>query len=596
MQEHETALRYTPGPRELIVDDVFDKARRHPDRTAISRRVAGQWTPVSCRTLADDIETLAAGLVAAGVASGERVALMSRTRYEWLLYDFAIMSSGAVTVPIYETSSAEQVEWILSDSEAVAVVVETEEQLATVTGMRDRLPALRDAWRVEADRELLVQSGAAAGSGPEQERRTALGPDSLATIVYTSGTTGRPKGCMLTHGNLLGMVRNTLAADGVSEQVFNERESTLLFLPLAHILARAIQLSALHAGVRLGHTDMTNVVGDLASYQPTVILSVPRVFEKLYNSARHSATAGGKKRIFDRAEAVAVAFSESLDTGGPGLLLRVQHRLFQKLVYGKVLAAMGGKTRWAVSGGAPLGAHLGHFLRGMGLNVLEGYGLTETTASGTLNLPDVQRLGSTGRPVPGCAIRIAPDGEILMKSPAVFTGYWHNEEATKEVLDEDGWFSTGDVGHLDEQGFLFITDRKKDLIVTAAGKNVAPSQLEDRLRAHWLVSQALVVGDRRPYIGALLTVDEEALSTWRTDQGKPDGDATSLLDDPDFVKAVQDAVDAANASVSRAEAIKRWQVLPEDFTVAGGEMTPTLKLRRSLVTERYATHVEQLYS
>ncbi|MGB8650770.1 MAG: long-chain fatty acid--CoA ligase [Mycobacteriales bacterium] len=597
MKELSVPSRYTPGPQDLIVDDVFDNALKYPERVSIRRRVDDEWVPVTCLGLVDDIEALAAGLINAGIAPGERVALMSRTRYEWLLYDFAIMSIGAVTVPIYETSSAEQVEWILTDSGAVAAIVETDAQFATVDGLRARLPGLRDLWRVEEDRYRLIEAGFGVGREQTAQRRDTMGPESLATIVYTSGTTGRPKGCVLTHGNVLSLVRNVVSADGVYEKVFNERETTLLFLPLAHILARVIQFSALHAGVQLGHTDMSHVVEDLTSYRPTVVLSVPRVFEKLYNTARHTATASGKKRIFDRSETVAVAYSEALDRGGPSTALRLQHALFDRLVYRKVLAAMGGQVHWAVSGGAPLGAHLGHVFRGMGINVLEGYGLTETTAGGTLNLPDRQRVGSTGPPVPGSEIRIAQDGEILMKGPHVFSGYWQNDAATSEVMDEEGWFRTGDVGQLDDQGFLFITDRKKDLIVTSAGKNVAPAMLEDRLRAHWLVSQALVVGDARAYVGALLTVDEEAFVTWKAEHGKPEAAGPeAFVADRDFVGAVQEAVDSANASVSQAEAIKRWRVLPHDFTLEGGEVTPTLKLRRSLVTERYAKDVELLYS
>jgi long-chain acyl-CoA synthetase len=596
MLEFSVTSVYAPGPQDVIVDDVLNNAIKFPDRVAVSRRVGSEWLPVTCLGLADDVEALAAGLVAAGIDVGERVVLMSRTRYEWLVYDLAIMSIGAVTVPVYETSSAEQVEWILSDSGAVAAVVETDAQYATVDALRVRLPALRDLWRVEEDRFVLVEAGFSIGREPPAQRRDTLGPDSLATIVYTSGTTGRPKGCVLTHGNLLHLVHNVVSAEGVYEKVFNERESTLLFLPLAHILARVIQFSALHAGVRLGHSDMSNVVADLSSYHPTVLLSVPRVFEKLYNTARHTATAAGKKRVFDKAEAVAIAYSESLDHGGPGATLRMEHALFDRLVYRKVLHAMGGQVRWAVSGGAPLGSHLGHVFRGMGLTVLEGYGLTESTAGGTLNLPARQRVGSTGRPIPGCTIRIADDGEILLSGPHIFGGYWHNPDATAEILDAEGWLHTGDVGHLDDEGFLFITDRKKDIIVTAAGKNVAPAVLEDRLRAHWLVSQALVVGDRRPYVGALLTVDVDALATWKADLGKPEAATTAeLVEDPEFVAAVQEAVDGANAAVSQAEAIKRWRVLPQDFTLDTGEITPTLKLRRSLVRERYADQVELLY-
>jgi len=596
MQEYSVPARYAPGPNALIVDDVFDNARKHPDRVAVSRRVGEEWLPVTCLGLADDIESLAAGLMAAGVAPGERVALMSRTRYEWLLYDMAILSIGAVTVPVYETSSSDQVAWILGDSGAVAAVVENDSQFAMVEALRDQLPALRDLWRLEPDRFALIEAGMSVGHEPQQARRDTMGPDDLATIVYTSGTTGRPKGCRITHGNLLSMVHNVVDAEGIYENVFNERQSALLFLPLAHILARVIQLSALHAGVRLGHTDMSHVVEDLKSYQPTVVLSVPRVFEKLYNTARHTAGESGKKGVFDKAAEVAVAYSEGMDHGGPSAALRLEHAVFDRLVYRKVMAAMGGHVRWAVSGGAPLGSHLGHLFRGMGLTVLEGYGLTETTAGATVNLPARQRVGSVGPPEPGCSLRIAPDGEVLIKGAHVFDGYWHNDEATREVIDEEGWFHSGDVGHLDDDGFLFITDRKKDLIVTSAGKNVAPAMLEDRLRAHWLVSQAFVVGDRRPYVAALLTLDEDAFGTWKADAGKPaEATLTSLLEDGELVDAVQEAVDLANDTVSQAEAIRRWRVLPHDFTLEGGEVTPTLKLRRAVVAARYADEVELLY-
>ena len=597
MKQFAVPPRYTPGPHELVTDDLYDNARKHPDRVAVSRRVEGTWLPVTCLALADDVEALAAGLVAAGVQRGERVALMSRTRYEWLLYDMAVLSIGAVTVPIYETSSAEQVEWILKDSGAVAAIVENDAMRAVVEGIRPRLPELRDLWLLEPDRFTLIEAGLSVGHEPVVERRDTMSPDDLATIVYTSGTTGMPKGCVLTHGNLLSLVHNVVAADEITARVFNEHQSTLLFLPLAHSLARVIQLSALHAGVRLGHTDMSNVVEDLKSFQPTVVLSVPRVFEKLYNTARHTATAAGKKKVFDKAEEIAIAYSEAVDHGGPGTAVRLEHAAFDRLVYRKVLAAMGGKARWAVSGGAPLGSHLGHVFRGMGITVLEGYGLTETTAGGTLNLPGQHKVGSTGRPIPGCELRIADDGEILMRGGHVFSGYWQNPEATAEVFDAEGWFRTGDVGYLDEDGYLFITDRKKDLIVTSAGKNVAPAVLEDRLRRHWLVSQALVVGDARPYVGALLTVDAEAFETWKSDAGKPaDAPLQALLDDADLRSAVQEAVDLANAAVSQAEAIRRWRVLPQEFTIEAGDVTPTLKLRRATVAARYGEDVELLYS
>jgi long-chain acyl-CoA synthetase len=597
LSEHSVPSRYAPGPQDLIVEDVFDNARRYPDRVAVHRRVAEEWLPITCFGLAADVEALAAGLLAAGLGTGERVALMCRTRYEWLLYDLAILSIGAVTVPIFETSSTEQVRWILADSEAAAVIVETDDQVAVVASLRADLPALREVWQVEADRFRLIEAGFSIGHSQVTDLRDTMGPDSPATIVYTSGTTGQPKGCVLTHGNLLALMHNVLDADGIAEHVFNDQQTTLLFLPLAHILARTIQFSALHAGVQLAHADMAHVAEDLHSFRPTVLLAVPRVFEKIYNTARQTAAAADKLAIFDKAESVALAYSLELDAGGPGVALRAEHTMFDQLLYRHVLAAMGGRVRWAVSGGAPLGSHLNHLFRGMGLNILEGYGLTETTAGGTLNLPAHQRIGSAGRPIPGCSLRIAEDGEILMKGPHVFAGYWHNNDATTAVLSPDGWLSTGDVGHLDHDGYLFITGRKKDLLVTSGGKNVAPAGLEDLLREHWLISQAFVVGDARPYIAALLTVDQDALTTWKTQHGRPANEQLSaLLTRPELHNALQEAVDQANATVSHAEAIKRWIVLPHDFTQDHGELTPTLKVRRQHVTTEYSDHIERLYT
>lgn len=597
LTQHAVPSRYTPGPQDLLVDDVFDNARKHPDRVAVHRRVDEGWLPVTCLGLADDVEALAAGLLSAGLGIGERVALMCRTRYEWLLYDLAILSIGAVTVPIFETSSAAQVRWILTDSAAAAVIVETDEQLAVVADLRADLPHLREVWQAEDDRYRLIESGFSLGPSPVAACRDTMGPDSLATVVYTSGTTGQPKGCVLTHGNLLALVHNVLDAQGVEEHVFNDEQTTLLFLPLAHILARTIQFSALHAGVQLAHTDLSHVAEDLASFRPTVLLAVPRVFEKIYNTARQTAAAAGHLAVFNKAEAVALTYSAALDAGGPSSALRAEQLVFDQLVYRHVLAAMGGRVRWAVSGGAPLGSHLDHLFRGMGLNILEGYGLTESAAGGTLNLPGQQHIGSAGRPIPGCSLRIAEDGEVLMKGPHVFRGYWQNEAATTAVLSADGWLNTGDVGHLDDDGFLFITGRKKDLLVTSGGKNVAPAGLEDRLREHWLISQAFVVGDARPYIAALLTVDEEALSTWKALHGRSAvEDLSTVLATPELQSALQEAVDQANASVSHAEAIKRWSVLPHDFSQERNELTPTLKVRRQRVINEYADDIDRLYS
>ena len=578
-----------------LPDAVFDHASSSPDDVVFTRKVDGRWAPVTAKEFATEVGALAAGLIAAGVGPGDRVGLMSKTRYEWTLVDYAIWSAGAVTVPIYETSSAEQVQWNLGDSGAVAVVVESPAHQATLDEVRGQLPDLRSSWQIDAGGlEELAASGRDVAAGDLEARRSALTPESLATIIYTSGTTGRPKGCELTHGNLLGTGRS---ANVVLPELFNPDGSTLLFLPLAHVFARLIQVACVESRARMGHSaDIKNLLADFATFQPTFILSVPRVFEKVYNTAKQKAHGDGKGKIFDRAEAVAISYSQALDGGRANPLLKLQHALFDKLVYSKLRAAMGGKVAWAVSGGAPLGARLGHFYRGIGITILEGYGLTETSASGSLNTPAHIRIGTVGRPAPGVSIRIAEDGEILMAGKHIYGGYWHNEKATSETVI-DGWFHSGDIGELDADGFLKITGRKKELIVTAGGKNVAPAVLEDRLRAHPLVSQCMVVGDQKPYIACLVTIDPEAIGGWLKTKGKPEGTPVSeLVDDADLRAEIQAAVDEANKAVSKAEAIRTFSILPEDWTEEGGQMTPSLKLKRSVVMKQYADDVERLYS
>jgi long-chain acyl-CoA synthetase len=589
---------YLANPQDNLTDDVFDHADRWPDHQGFSRRVADRWVPVTYRETADQVTRLAAGLIASGVQAGDRVALLSRTRFEWMLCDFAIWTVGAITVPVYETSSAEQVQWILTDSGAVAAFVETEDHATMIAQLPVALPDLREVWVFDSGGvEVLVAAGRDVSAETVMERRQAVTSDMLATIIYTSGTTGRPKGCAITHANLLSEIRNVTAAPGVPELVFNEQTRTLHFLPLAHILARSIQLGAVHNRVHLAHTgDMKTVVPQLAEFRPTSVLSVPRVFERIYNTAQHKAAADGKGRIFDLADATALEYSKSLDTGGPPLLLKLRHAIFDRLVYGKIRAALGGDVRWAVSGGAPLGARLGHFFRGIGISVLEGYGLTETCAGVTLNLPATQRIGSVGQPIPGCTIRIAADDEVLIKGGNVFLGYWRNDEATREVFDEDGWFHSGDLGALDDDGYLTITGRKKDILVTSSGKNVAPMVLEDRLRAHWLVSQCVVVGDRRPFIAALVTIDLEAFAPWKVEAGKSaTASVADLYEDPDLLATLQSAVDDANKAVSAAESIKKIRVLTIDFSEETGELTPTLKVKRHVVMKTYGAEVEALY-
>jgi long-chain acyl-CoA synthetase len=578
-----------------LTDPVWANADAYPDAPALSRRVGGGWQDVSFAEFRADIVTIAKGLITSGVAPGDRVGLMSKTRYEWTLFDYAIWSAGAVTVPIYETSSAEQVAWILGNSGAVGCVTEAPEHTAVVASVRAQLPDLRDVWEIDGGAvAALTTAGTSVADDAVAERRAGVGRDDLATLIYTSGTTGRPKGCELTHGAIYADVANCTPA---LDKLFRDGASTLLFLPLAHVFARIIQCGALATRTKLGHSaDVKNLLDDLAVFKPTFILSVPRVFEKVYNGAKQKAHAGGKGAIFDKAEQTAIAYSEALDTGGAGLGLRLKHALFAKLVYSKLHAALGGRCIAAVSGGAPLGARLGHFFRGIGLTVYEGYGLTETSAPSTVNQPGAIKVGSVGRPLPSVGVRIAHDGEVLISGPHLFRGYWQNEAATKEALDADGWFHTGDLGTLDSDGFLTITGRKKEIIVTAGGKNVAPAVLEDRIRAHALISQCMVVGDQQPFIAALVTIDPEAFDPWKERTGKPAGATVAdLVDDADLRAEVQGAVDEANKAVSKAEAIKNFAILRRDFTEEGGEMTPSLKVKRHVVLKQYADDVAALY-
>ncbi len=597
MKETFTPAIAEVGPTETALDDIVAHAMHHPDAVGFRYRSGEGWADVTYRAFYERVRDMAAGLVAAGVEPGDRVALMSRTRLEWALCDYAIWQAGAVTVPIYDTSSAEQVEWILYDSGATAAFVETEEHAATIAAVRERAPALRQTWVIDhGDLDRLIADGQRIAGGVLDDRRSGMNADALATIVYTSGTTGRPKGCMLTHRNLVSTYSNTAEAPGIPD-IFNATSSTLLFLPLAHVLARIIELSCIHCRVVIGFTpSVKQLPEDMASFQPTLVLSVPRVFEKIYNSAEHKAHSSGKGAIFDRAANVAIAYSEALDRGRIGLRLRLLHGVFDRLVYGKIRAAMGGRVRWSVSGGAPLGARLGHFFRGIGVTILEGWGMTETTTGGTLNLPARQRIGSVGPPTPGSRLRIADDGEVLVQGAFNMPGYWQNEVATKETIDDEGWLHTGDIGEIDADGFLSITGRKKELIVTSGGKNVAPAVLEDRLRAHWLVSQCMVVGDRRPYIGCLVTLDLEALQQWCTDTGRSTCSVAELREDEELHARISEAIEEANRAVSQAEAIRRFRILDTDFTESGGHLTPTLKLKRRVVHEQFAHEIEALYT
>ncbi|MFJ6567005.1 AMP-dependent synthetase/ligase [Streptomyces sp. NPDC091292] len=600
MREFSLPALYEVPADGNLTDIVRRNAAQHPDVAVIARKTDGAWRDVTATAFLAEVRTAAKGLIASGVRPGDRVGLMSRTRYEWTLLDFAIWSAGAVTVPVYETSSPEQVQWVLSDSGAVACLVEQDAHTKIVEAVRDRLPALTQVWQIDAGGgapgavEELGRLGADVDDATVEERSSLAKADDPATIVYTSGTTGRPKGCVLTHRSFFAECGNAVER---LRPLFRTGEcSVLLFLPIAHVFGRLVQIAAMMAPIKLGHVaDIKHLTDELASFRPTLILGVPRVFEKVYNSARAKAQADGKGKIFDKAADAAIAYSRALDApSGPSLGLRIKHRAFDKLVYGKLRAVLGGRGEYAISGGAPLGERLGHFFRGIGFTVLEGYGLTETCAATTFNPWDRQKIGTVGQPMPGSVVRIADDGEVLLHGEHLFAGYWNNEAATAEAL-ADGWFHSGDIGTLDEDGYLRITGRKKEIIVTAGGKNVAPAVIEDRIRAHALVAECMVVGEGRPFVGALITLDEEFLGRWAREHGKAEGTAAALREDPDLLDAIQSAVDDGNAAVSQAESVRKFRVLPSQFTEDSGHLTPSLKLKRNVVAKDFADEIESIY-
>ncbi|MFD7531382.1 MULTISPECIES: AMP-dependent synthetase/ligase [unclassified Streptomyces] len=596
MREFSLPALYEVPSDGNLTDLIRRNAAQHPDVAVMSRKVGGSWTDVNAAQFLAEVRGVAKGLIAAGVDAGDRVALLSRTRYEWVLLDFAIWSAGAVTVPVYETSSPEQIQWILGDSGTTLCVVESGAHQASVVSVQADLPALKGIWQIEDD---AIRGLTAIGEDVSDEtldlRMTSAKADDPATIVYTSGTTGRPKGCVLTHRSFFAECGNVVER---LKPLFRTGEcSVLLFLPAAHVFGRLVEVASVMAPIKLGCVpDIKHLTDELASFRPTLILGVPRVFEKVYNAARAKAQADGKGKIFDRAANTAIAYSRALSTPqGPPLGLRLRHKLFDRLVYGKLRAVLGGRGEYAISGGAPLGERLGHFYRGIGFTVLEGYGLTETCAATAFNPWDRQKIGTVGQPLPGSVVRIADDGEVLLHGEHLFTGYWNNEAATADAL-ADGWFHTGDIGTLDEDGYLAITGRKKEIIVTAGGKNVAPAVIEDRIRGHALVAECMVVGDGRPFVGALVTLDEEFLGRWAAEHGKPAGStAVSLREDPELLAEVQRAVDDGNAAVSKAESVRKFRILDSQFTEEAGHITPSLKLKRNVVAKDFADEIESIY-
>ena len=597
MDEYRTPALITVDPSKNLNDLLTARVQASGDQPLMERKdAAGTWVPVTAREFDAQVRAVAKGFVALGINPGDSIGIMSRTRYEWSLLDWAIWAAGAVTVPLYETSSAEQVEWILTDSAVRLLVVETPENAATVAEVRADAPSLGSVHVIDdGGISALVRAGADVPDDEITRRRSLAVLADVATVIYTSGTTGRPKGAELTHENFYSLTVN--ASERLADVLSYGRRRTLLFMPLAHVFARFIHVLVVPAGSVLGHTaDTKMLLEDLGTFHPTYILSVPRVFEKVYNSSEQKAALAGKGKFFHWAAAVAISYSRALDApGGPGIGLRLQHKVADALVLKKIRAALGGEARYAVSGGAALGERLGHFYRGVGLVVLEGYGLTETTAPTSVNLPETGTIGTVGPPLPGHAFKLDDDGEILIQGPHVFRSYRNNPQATADAF-VDGWFRSGDIGTIDENGYLRITGRKKEIIVTASGKNVAPAVLEDRLRAHPLISQVVVVGDNQPFIGALITLDPEGLPGWLATHSKEPMTVEQAVTDPDVLASLDAAVQRTNRAVSRAESIRKFSVLATDFTIANDYLTPSLKVKRALVIKDFAAEISAIYA
>jgi len=588
----------TPGAAQVaeelnVVQQLIKRVEESPDHAALAYREGDRFVDVSTAEMWEMVRELAAGLVAAGVNQGDRVALHTGTRIEFTYFDYAIWAAGAATTTIYETSSAEQVEWILKDSGCVALISENADTLGAYEEVAENVSTCRSVFVIDDGAVDTLRGMATDVTRAEVDSRVAaIKHSDLATLVYTSGTTGMPKGCVLTHYNFAWEVAQL---DGSIEGLLGEGYRTLMFLPLAHIFARAVQAVSVSTGTTIGFsTGIPNLLEEMPMFKPTFVFSVPRVFEKVYNGAKQKAESEGKGKIFDRAASTAIAYSQGVQRGKIKVGTKVAHGVFDKLVYTRIRALFGSDIRYAISGGAPLGARLGHFFRGAGVIVLEGYGLTETTAGATLNRPDAIRIGTVGRPLQGSSIRIADDGEVLIKGGQVYSGYWNNDGATAESFTDD-WFHSGDIGVLDDDGFLSITGRKKEIIVTAAGKNVAPAVLEDRMRSSALISQVMVIGDAQPFIAALVTLDADAIGPWKEAHELGEASASELASNPALISEVQTAIDYANKAVSKAEAIKAFRILDEDLSIEGGELTPTLKVKRSVVASRYARVIDEIY-
>ena len=593
MQEYTSPNGGAVDPSATVPDTLWVHERAHPNRAAMSYRDGDVFVDVSTREFAATVRRIAAGFIALGLERGDRIGLFSPTRAEFTYFDYAIWTAGGATVTIYDSSSDEQVEWIAKDSGLKALVAGNQDLIDVYESRAAGLGTVDHVFSIDGGAiEHLTEVGKDVSDDDVMARAAEVSGEDLATLVYTSGTTGLPKGCHITHSNFVWTSRT---AETAFPEIFYPGASTLFFLPLAHIFARITQVASVEAGVKMAYsTGIPNLVEELGMVKPTYVFSVPRVFEKIYNSAAAKAADDGKGAIFDKATETAIAFAQQTQAGKVSFGTKLKHTIFDKLVYSKLRALFGGNCAHAISGGAPLGERLGYYFQGIGLNIFEGYGLTETTAASTVGRPTSNKVGTVGQPIPGVTVRIAEDGEVLIKGPNIFDGYWQNETATNESIDADNWFHSGDLGSLDEDGFLRITGRKKEIIVTAGGKNVAPAVLEDRLRAHPLVSQCIVVGDAQPFIAVMVTIDPDEYPRWAEQNGKT-GAIADMTDDEDLKATISEAIEAANGAVSKAEAIKAFRILPVDFTVEGGEMTPTLKVKRKVVAEKYTDVMSSIY-
>jgi long-chain acyl-CoA synthetase len=595
MREYTSPGAVKVPPSDSPITALLSRADTHPHVAALAYREGNRFVDITTEEFVNQVMELAAGLVALGIQPGSRIGVYSATRYEFTYAQYAIWAAGCAAVTVYETSSAEQVRWSLSDSGSVGVFCENEQLKAVFDEVAGDLPDCRHQFVIDAGGLDQIKAAATNDSRAEVKQRIkAIAQDDIALLIYTSGTTGRPKGCVLTQHNFIWDVRQVVSA---LPDLFEAGNSNLMFLPLAHSFAQVVQVGCVTTGVKIGYSTGTqNLVEEMGMLKPRWVFSVPRVFEKVYNSAKHKADSEGKGRIFDIGASIAIEYSKQDQAGKVSLKTKVLHAVFDRLLYGKLRDVFGGRLEYAISGGAALGERLGHFFRGIGLTVLEGYGLTETTAATFFNRPDELKIGTVGHPAPGVSVKIADDGEVLIKGGCVFKGYWNNEMATNEVFSGDGWFHSGDVGELDNEAYLRITGRKKELIVTAGGKNVAPAVLEDLIRAHPLISQCMVIGDAQPFIAALVTLDPETFPEWAEGKGLGGMTMSELRHDPGVLEAIQEAIDVANKAVSKAESVRTFRILDEDFTIEGGELTPTLKVKRAVIGKKYAHVIDEIYT